>query len=59
MIVWPSVVESQRRPLLGATLLTVYGRWQREGDVMHLVAMKMVDHSDLLQGLASKSRNFK
>ena len=59
VIVWPSVVESQRRPLLGATLLTVYGRWQREGDVMHLVAMKMVDHSDLLQGLASKSRNFK
>jgi error-prone DNA polymerase len=59
VIVWPSVVESQRRPLLGATLLTVYGRWQREGDVMHLVAMKMVDHSELLQGLASKSRNFK
>jgi error-prone DNA polymerase len=59
VIVWPAVVESQRRPLLGATLLTVYGRWQREGDVMHLVAMKMVDHSALLQGLESKSRNFR
>ena len=59
VIVWPAVVESQRRPLLGATLLTVYGQWQREGDVMHLVAMKMIDHSELLQGLASKSRNFR
>jgi error-prone DNA polymerase len=59
VIVWPRVVESQRRPLLGATLLTVFGQWQREGDVMHLVASKMIDHSQLLQGIASKSRNFR
>ena len=59
VIVWPSVVESQRQPLLGSTLLTVYGQWQREGDVMHLVAMKMIDHSGLLQGLESRSRNFR
>lgn len=59
VIVWPSVVESQRQPLLGSTLLTVYGQWQREGDVMHLVAMKMIDHSALLQGLESRSRNFR
>jgi len=26
---------------------------------MHLVAMKLIDHSDLLQGLVSRSRNFK
>ncbi|HUG25876.1 error-prone DNA polymerase [Piscinibacter sp.] len=59
VIVWPRVVESQRLPLLGATLLTVYGQWQREGDVMHIVAMKMIDHSHLLTGLSSKSRNFR
>jgi error-prone DNA polymerase len=59
VIVWPGVVESQRKPLLAATLLTVYGQWQREGGVMHLVAMKLVDHSDLLQGLAARSRNFR
>jgi error-prone DNA polymerase len=58
VIVWPTVVESQRRPLLGARLLTVYGQWQREGDVMHIVAARLVDHSHLLQGLVSKSRNF-
>ena len=59
VIVWPAVAEAQRRPLLASTLLTVYGRWQREGDVMHLVALKLVDHSSLLQGLDSKSRNFR
>ena len=62
-IVWPAVVESQRKPLLAARLLTVFGRWQREGDgdhaVMHLVVMKALDHSDLLQGLASRSRDFR
>lgn len=59
VIVWPSVVEEQRRPLLGSTLLTVYGQWQREGEVMHLVAKKLIDHSHLLHGLNAKSRNFR
>jgi error-prone DNA polymerase len=58
VIVWPSVAEAQRRALLASTLLTVYGVWQREGEVKHLVAKKLVDHSALLQGLAPKSRDF-
>ena len=63
IIVWPRVVEAQRKPLLGATLLTVFGQWQREGEgtqaVMHLVASKVIDHTPLLQGLASRSRDFR
>ena len=59
VIIWPRVFEAQRQPLLAAKLLTVYGQWQREGDVMHLVAMKLVDHSALLQGLQSRSRDFR
>jgi len=59
VIVWPAVAEAQRKPLLASTLLTVYGIWQREGEVRHLVARKLVDHSALLQGLASRSRNFR
>ena len=62
-IVWPAVVESQRKPLLAARLLTVFGRWQRQGEgdsaVMHLVVMKALDHSDLLRGLVSRSRDFR
>ena len=66
-IVWPAVVESQRKPLLAARLLTLFGRWQRqegpegqgEGAVMHLVVMKAIDHSALLQGLVSRSRDFR
>jgi error-prone DNA polymerase len=58
VIVWPQVAESQRKPLLASTLLTVYGVWQCEGEVRHLIARKLVDHSTLLQGLSARSRNF-
>ena len=59
VIVWPQLVEAQRKPLLAATLLTVYGVWQCEGEVRHLIARQLVDHTPLLQGLAAGSRNFR
>ena len=63
VIAWPKVVETQRQPLLASRLMTVYGQWQREGDdrfaVMHLVAAKVIDHTHLLAGLESRSRDFK
>lgn len=59
VIVWPKVFEAHRRELLGTRLLTVYGQWQREGEVMHLVAMKLIDHSPLLAGLVARSRDFR
>ncbi len=51
VICWPQVVQQQRRALLASTLLTVYGIWQREGEVRHLVARQLVDHTPLLQRL--------
>jgi error-prone DNA polymerase len=58
VIVWPQVVLEQRQALLASTLLTVYGVWQCEGEVRHLVASRLVDHSAMLQGLTARSRNF-
>ena len=58
VIVWPAVAAAQRKPLLGASLLTVYGVWQREGEVRHLVAKTLVDHTPMLQGLVTRSRDF-
>ena len=59
VIVWPQVADAQRKQLLAASLLTVFGIWQCQGDVRHLVARTLVDHSALLQGLATHSRNFR
>jgi error-prone DNA polymerase len=58
VIIWPSLLEKQRREVLGASLLGVYGVWQREGEVRHLVAQRLVDLSHLLGGLTTVSRNF-
>jgi error-prone DNA polymerase len=58
VIVWPGLVEKQRKVLLGASLLGVHGVWQMEGDVRHLVAQRLEDHSALLGRLAAPSRDF-
>jgi error-prone DNA polymerase len=58
VIVWPSLVEQQRREVLNAPLLGVYGIWQREGEVRHLVAKRLVDMSHLLGKLDTRSRDF-
>lgn len=59
LIVWKAVREAQREVLLGARLLAVRGRWQRQGPVCNLVAEKLVDLSHLLGRLTTESRNFK
>ncbi len=58
VIVWRDLGERQRRELLGASLLGVYGVVEREGEVVHLVAQRLVDHSALLGRLETASRDF-
>jgi len=101
VIVWPKLVEAQRKVLLGASLLAVYGVLQRDdgvatggdnadagggvnkaggrsgkggqagqagqagkgqqknqGEVIHLVAHRLEDHSEWLGELATSSRDF-
>ncbi|CAN7174376.1 error-prone DNA polymerase [Pseudoduganella sp. LjRoot289] len=58
VIIWPALVEQQRREVLGAQLLGVYGVWQQEGIVRHLVAKRLVDMSHLLGKLPTVSRDF-
>jgi error-prone DNA polymerase len=58
VIVWPTLVERQRREVLNAALLGVYGIWQRQGEVRHLVARRLVDLSPLLGRLDTHSRDF-
>ncbi|NUN60065.1 MAG: error-prone DNA polymerase [Burkholderiaceae bacterium] len=59
VIVWKHVREAQRQVLLGARLLAVKGRWQREGEVCNLIAHRLADLSPMLGRLATESRDFK
>jgi error-prone DNA polymerase len=58
VIVRSTLAERQRKELLGATLLGVYGIWQSEHNVRHLIAERLTDLSPLLGELATKSRDF-
>ncbi len=58
VIVWRDLGERQRRELLGAQLMAVYGSVEREGEVVHVIARRLADHSDLLGRLGTQSRDF-
>jgi error-prone DNA polymerase len=54
LVIWPSLYEQQRRIVLGASLLVVDGKVQREGEVVHIVATRLHDASDLLASLGQR-----
>ncbi len=58
VIVWPGLAERQRRALLHSRLLGVTGEVQREGEVLHVIARDLEDHSALLGRLMTPSRDF-
>ena len=58
VIVWKSLRAEQRPEVLRSRLLAVYGVWQREGDVVNLIASRLEDMTALLGGLATISRDF-
>jgi len=45
LVVWEKVFEAHRRTVLGAGLVAVAGRIQREGEVVHLVVHRLTDLS--------------
>ena len=45
LVVWPQVFEKFRRVVMGASMMAVRGRIQREGEVVHLVAHQLTDLS--------------
>ncbi|RYF60546.1 MAG: error-prone DNA polymerase [Comamonadaceae bacterium] len=61
VIVWKSLRVVQRQELLGAKLMGVHGRWQRQGAVTSLIASHIEDLTPLLGRLANatESRDFK
>jgi error-prone DNA polymerase len=58
VVVWNRVAIRQRRTLLEARLMGVAGGVEREAGILYLVADRLEDHSDLLGGLTTRSRDF-
>jgi error-prone DNA polymerase len=58
IIVWPKNYDNYRRVILGATMMGVRGRVQREGEVVHLIAHQMTEHSAELSSIGERGGAF-
>ena len=58
LVVWPKVFEQFRRTILSAGMISVRGRIQREGEVVHLVAQRLTDLSADLAGVGKRGQPF-
>ncbi len=58
VVVWSHVRDRFRQELLRSRLLAVYGVWQREGEVRHLIAQHLRDLTPWLGALPTQSRDF-
>jgi error-prone DNA polymerase len=47
-VIWPNVLERERKVVMGARLVVVHGRMQRHEDIIHVVAERLEDRSDWL-----------
>jgi len=54
LIIWPRMFEQNRRIVMGARMLGLYGQVQREGEVVHVIAKKLIDLSPLLGSLGQR-----
>jgi error-prone DNA polymerase len=58
LVVWKNIAERFRRALVESALLEVQGTLQREGEVLHLVARRLIDRTALTGRLNVASRDF-
>ncbi|SNS94640.1 error-prone DNA polymerase [Sphingopyxis indica] len=58
LVIWPKIFERYRRIVLGATMMAVHGRIQREGEVVHLVAHRLTDWSASLASIGARDAAF-
>jgi len=47
-VIWPNVLERERKVVMGARLVVVHGCIQRHEDIIHVVAARLEDRSDWL-----------
>ena len=58
LVIWTKVFEQHRRIVLGAGMIGVRGRIQREGEVVHIVAHHLTDLSAELASVGSREAAF-
>ncbi|MQB19395.1 DNA polymerase III subunit alpha [Agrobacterium tumefaciens] len=57
-VVWVKTFEKYRRVVLSASMVGIYGKLQREGEVVHVVAHRITDLSDVLRSVGERDKPF-
>ncbi|MGN6690285.1 MAG: error-prone DNA polymerase [Sphingopyxis sp.] len=50
-ILWPDRFEIYRRQVMAASMIAIRGRLQKEGEVIHVIADRIVDHDAMLRSI--------
>ncbi|RQW64230.1 error-prone DNA polymerase [Vibrio viridaestus] len=58
VVVWQATARAQKNAFLTAKILMVKGIMEREGDVIHVVAGRLIDLTNKLDQLVTHSRDF-
>lgn len=59
VVVWRDLAERQRKVLVGSQLMQVFGKFEYQKGVRHVIAQRLFDLTPLLTGLDVRSRDFK
>ncbi|UXR94300.1 error-prone DNA polymerase [Agrobacterium tumefaciens] len=57
-VLWIKTFEKYRRVVLSAGMVGIYGKIQREGEVVHLVAHRLTDLSEALASVGERNHPF-
>ena len=50
-ILWPDRFEIYRRQVMSSSMIAVRGRLQKEGEIIHVIADRIVNHDDMLRSI--------
>ncbi|MFY8195696.1 MAG: hypothetical protein ACOVKV_11490, partial [Novosphingobium sp.] len=56
LVIWPDLMEKQRKVIMGSRLMEVRGRVEYDDEVIHVIAMHLTDASVSLDGLSDADR---
>jgi error-prone DNA polymerase len=56
LVIWPDLMEKQRKVIMGARLMEVRGRVEYDDEVIHVIATHLIDASTSLDALSDAER---
>jgi error-prone DNA polymerase len=50
-LLWPNKFEIYRRQIMSASMIAMRGRLQKEGEVIHIICDRIIDHDAMLRSI--------